>query len=304
MEDAAMETQGWIFNRAEDLRDWLAAQRASGATIGFVPTMGALHAGHGSLVARSVGAGHRTVVSIFVNPTQFTDQADFEGYPVTLAEDLKGLRAWGAAAVFVPTVDEVYGGETAMESVNWGPAFGGYEAADRPGHFDGVVAVLDRLFRVVAPDAVFMGEKDLQQLAVVRVLASRRFPGLQVVGCPVVREPDGLAMSSRNRRLGAEAREQARALYRVLRRMGEEVVSGEAPTTALERGRRALGEAPGVRVFYLDLVQGEDFAPWSPAASGPTFAIVAAEVGGVRLLDNILLTAPSGGQGGAGEVTK
>ena len=282
-----------IFHRVADLRQWLAAERARGRTIGFVPTMGALHPGHVSLVARAVQEGHSVVVSIFVNPTQFNDPGDLARYPVTPEEDLGLLAGTGAGAVFVPTVQEVYGetGAGPVPQIDWGGPFRGHEADQRPGHFDGVVAVLDRLFGAVEPDAAYFGEKDLQQLAVVRVLVGRRFPGLKVVGCPIVREPDGLAMSSRNRRLGAEARSQALAIPRELFRLAEEVGRGEAPTTALAQARQRLAAAPGVRVFYFDAIDPED---WSDAAthfrgasSGPPiFAIVAAEVGGVRLLDN------------------
>ncbi len=293
MEAALSPPPPTVFDQVASLRIWVAAQRSQGHSIGLVPTMGALHPGHASLVERAVQEGHRVVVSIFVNPTQFNDSGDLARYPVTPEEDLGLLAATGAGAVFMPTVQEVYGeaGAGPVPHIDWGGPFRGHEADQRPGHFDGVVAVLERLFRAVEPDAAYFGEKDLQQLAVVRVLVGRRFPGLKVVGCPIVREPDGLAMSSRNRRLGAEARGQALAIPRELFRLAEEVGRGEAPTTALARARQRLASAPGVHVFYFDVVDPEDWsvpALDSFAATPPTpaFAIVAAEVGGVRLLDN------------------
>lgn len=282
-----------IFDRVSTLRHWLAAERAQGRTIGFVPTMGALHPGHVSLVEQAAREGHRVVVSIFVNPTQFNDLGDLARYPVTPEEDLGLLAGTGAGAVFMPSVQEVYGeaGPGPVPHIDWGGPFRGHEADQRPGHFDGVVAVLERLFWAVEPDAAYFGEKDLQQLAVVRVLVGRRFPGLRVVGCPIVREPDGLAMSSRNRRLGAEARGQALAIPRELFRLAEEVGQGEAPTAALARARQRLQSAPGVQVFYFDAIHPEDWSDASEASdesagAPPLFAIVAAEVGGVRLLDN------------------
>lgn len=265
---------------------WVREAKSLGLRVGFVPTMGALHAGHAALIKQAAAACDRVVVSIFVNPTQFNDHTDFENYPLTPEADLRVVEQAGGHAVFMPDVAEIYGGLAAASPVDYGDLTRNWEAADRPGHFDGVVAIVDRLFRAVLPDAAFFGEKDLQQLAVVRQLAQDRHPEVEVVGCALVRDADGLALSSRNVRLTDEARQTALAIPRLLRVLAKKLAEGAAPLTATAAARQALEATLGVEVAYFDLVHRDTFAPWSEEVPGPYYAVVAATVGGVRLLDN------------------
>ena len=276
-----------LFERVSEVREWVRSERSTGRTIGFVPTMGALHAGHASLIEQAAAACDRVVVSVFVNPTQFNDQGDYTGYPLTPESDVALVEASGGDAVFMPAVQEIYAGLPRVEAVDYGLITSGWEAADRPGHFDGVVAIVDRLFEAVGPNRTYFGEKDLQQLAVVRMLARQRHPNVEVVGCPLVRDADGLALSSRNVRLSQGERAQARALPQVLHRLREALQAGEVPDEALGRARVALAGAEGVELAYLDLVHRDTFMPWKQGASGPFFAVAAVRVGGVRLLDNL-----------------
>ena len=191
----------------EELKRTIHASKAKGKRVGFVPTMGALHPGHASLIEQAAQVCEEVVVSIFVNPTQFNNQEDFETYPLTMDKDLEVAQHAGATVVFAPHVEELYGGDLAVAPVDYGRLTAAYEGQKRPGHFDGVVAVVRKLFSAVEADAAFFGEKDLQQLAVIRRLAEEEFVGLEIVGCPLIRESDGLAMSSRNVRLVGEPRQ-------------------------------------------------------------------------------------------------
>jgi pantoate--beta-alanine ligase len=249
--------------------------------------MRALHAGHASLVHRATETCDLVVVSVFVNPTQFNDASDYNQYPLTPESDLAVVDRAGGAAVFMPTVEEIYDGVPVVDSVDMGRLTQLWEAADRPGHFDGVVAIVDRLFQAVQPDFAFFGEKDLQQLAVVKAMAAERHPAIGVVGCPLVRDDDGLALSSRNVRLSAANRSVALALSASLFRLRDDIADGAAPEEALAKVRRALDATEGVTVAYLDLVQRDTFDAWETGMLPPVFAILAATVGGVRLLDNL-----------------
>ena len=275
-----------VWREVSSLQAWVLEARSLGLRIGFVPTMGALHAGHAALIERAAAACDRVVVSIFVNPTQFNEHADFDNYPATPEADLRVVEGAGGHAVFMPDVMEMYGDHAVAEAVDYGRLTRNWEAADRPGHFDGVVAIVDKLFQAVLPDVAFFGEKDLQQLAVVRRLAQERHPQVEVVGCALVRDADGLALSSRNVRLTDEARQTALAIPRSLRDLASHLAEGAAPLTATATARQTLEAMPGVEVAYFDLVHRDTFAPWSAEVPGPYFAVVAATVGGVRLLDN------------------
>lgn len=276
-----------ILKTIKDVSEWVEEAHSQGLTVGFVPTMGALHSGHASLISAAGEDCDRVLVSVFVNPTQFNDAADFSGYPSTPDADLALVMEHGGAAVFMPDVQEMYGQTTQVNRVDYGRLTAGWEAADRPGHFDGVVAIVDRLFHAVRPDAAFFGEKDLQQLAVVKTLARRSHPNLRIVGCPLIRDVDGLALSSRNVRLSIEARDAALILPQTLFFIREAIAAGGDPLLVLDESRRNLDENPMIELAYLDLVHGEDFSAWTPGKSGPFYAIVTAKVGGVRLLDNL-----------------
>jgi pantoate--beta-alanine ligase len=283
-----------ILRSLDDLRAWQDAVGWTQHNTGFVPTMGALHDGHSSLIALAAARADRTVVSVLVNPTQFNDPSDFEQYPRTLTRDAEIAGRAGADAVFAPTAEDLYGGPPAAPAVSWGPLTDALEGAFRPGHFDGVVAVVDRLFQAVRPGFAVFGEKDLQQVAVVRRLAQERHADVEIVVGPLVRDGQGLALSSRNARLSPEAQTHALALHRSLQALQavarEGVATGQGPDwkRALDDARASLASQPGVRLEYLDLVDAHTFAEWrgEPGTSPRAHAVVAAHVGGVRLIDN------------------
>jgi pantoate--beta-alanine ligase len=264
------------------------------AGCGFVPTMGALHAGHGSLVTRARQDGRPVVVSIFVNPTQFGPSEDYARYPRTLDSDCALLEPLGAAAVFVPSVEAIYprGLEAArveataiaLPRVATEPRL---EDACRPTHFGGVALVVGRLFDLVRPSAAYFGEKDYQQLRLIEdmVEADRvRFGGLRVVPCPTIRESDGLAMSSRNRYLSANEREGAIALSRAI-----QVAHAAQRVETAERLMRETLESFGLEVEYAVVRDARSLLP-VPGFERPTRALIAARLGSTRLIDNAPMT--------------
>jgi pantoate--beta-alanine ligase len=278
-----------LLHSLEALRDWQLKSGWSGLKGGFVPTMGALHQGHASLIQRAGQACDLVLVSVLVNPTQFNEAADFEAYPRTLDEDAAKAGAAGAAAVFAPSAEELYGGIPSAPHVNWGPLTHAYEGAHRPGHFDGVVAVVDLLFAAVRPKVAVFGEKDLQQVAVVKRLAAERHPGLEIQVGELVRDAAGLALSSRNARLDETGKNNALALYRALSSLRDALGSGLPFDEALASERRKLAESPGISLEYLDVVNADTFEPATSADRGPLHGVVAAHVQGVRLIDNLAL---------------
>ena len=264
-------------------------ERAAGTTIGFVPTMGALHEGHGALVRRAAQECGAVLVSVFVNPLQFDEAADFDRYPRVADEDCRLLEAWGAAAAYLPSRRDVYP-EDQPQPIEPGPGGRLYEGEHRPGHFAGMLAVVQRLFEQIRPDRAYFGEKDAQQLFLVRELA-RRFPSpLEVVGCETVREPDGLAMSSRNRHLRPEHRSQAVALHRALLAAREAFAGGERRPESLEAALTPVYADAGVVPEYAAVVDDATFLP-PEQARGRWRAVTAARVGSTRLIDNLLLGA-------------
>lgn len=278
------------YTRIDELKSKIRASKSEGKRVGFVPTMGALHPGHASLIEQAAQAYEEVVVSIFVNPTQFNNREDFETYPLTMDRDLEVAQQAGATVVFAPRVKELYGGDLAVAPVDYGRLTSAYEGQKRPGHFDGVVAVVRKLFLAVEADAAFFGEKDLQQLAVIRRLAEEEFVALEIVGCPLVRESDGLAMSSRNVRLVGESRQTALVLHGWLNRIKNEACKQGDIQTALRSIEAESAEMEGVELEYIDVVNGSSFEPLHDGPVGPeVFAIVAAELGGVRLIDNCAL---------------
>jgi pantoate--beta-alanine ligase len=273
------------------LRDATARARATGHRIGFVPTMGALHEGHLSLIDRAVSQCECVVISIFVNPLQFAPNEDLSRYPRTEAADLDLAAARGATIAFVPSVDVMYGVERAIAVVPERSAER-WEGAIRPGHFSGVLTVVAKLFNLVQPDVAVFGQKDLQQVTLVRALIrDLDFPIDLDVG-PIVREPDGVAMSSRNRFLQASARTDARLLSRALAEVASRFATGVTDTAALcQAGDAWLRTGTDVAVDYLSVVNPESLRPVEQAADGD-FVIVAARVGTTRLLDNHRLGDP------------
>ena len=247
-------------------------------TKALVPTMGALHAGHLALIDRARELADDVVVSIFVNPTQFGAGEDFDRYPRTLDAD-RALIA-GRAEVFAPTVDEVYPPEHPPVAIHAGPRGEVWEGASRPGHFDGVLTVVNRLFELTQPDVAVFGEKDWQQLALIRSMAAERHPNITIIGVPTVRDDDGLALSSRNRYLSSEERKTAALIPTSL----NDVVAEAGSPKSLARARQLL-EQSGINVDYLAVVDPVTLEPAQP--NSPVRVIVAARVGSTRLIDNM-----------------
>ena len=274
--------------RAE-LADVLATR--PGERVGFVPTMGALHDGHASLMAaarQEVDDGP-LVVSVFVNPMQFAPGEDLDRYPRTLDDDLDVCAREGVDVVFAPSVDEVYPGGEPMVSIDPGPLAETLEGRTRPGHFRGVLTVVAKLFGLVRPDVAVFGQKDYQQLVLIRRMAADLCQGVEVVGAPTLREPDGLAMSSRNRFLDPEQRLQAVALHRAVCAAAAEASYGV--DAALDAARGELREALGVDLDYLAITL-PDLSPVTDDVPAGTEgrALIAAKVGPTRLIDNLPLT--------------
>jgi pantoate--beta-alanine ligase len=280
-----------VANTREDLAKLLSDARAGGQRVALVPTMGALHEGHASLMRAAhehVGPQGRVVVSIFVNPLQFGAGEDLDRYPRTFEADLEVCDREGVEIVFAPSVEEVYPGGDPQITVAPGPVAEILEGRTRPGHFRGVLTVVAKLFGLVRPDVAVFGEKDYQQLALVRRMAADLCLGVDVVGAPTQREPDGLALSSRNRYLDAEQRLDAVALSGALRAARAEASYGA--DVALDAARGELRAAPGVDLDYL-VITLPDLSPL-PAEVAPGTAariLIAARVGSTRLIDNMEL---------------
>jgi pantoate--beta-alanine ligase len=278
------------WSRGERSRgEWSRGEQADGrTTIGLVPTMGALHAGHASLIRAAADSCRRVAVSIFVNPTQFGPKEDFARYPRTFDADCALAEAEGAELIFAPSVEELYPGGAAT-FVEVEGLSGRLDGASRPGHFRGVATVVSKLFIAAEPDRAFFGQKDAAQVAVVRRMTADLRLGTEIVVCPIVREPDGLALSSRNIYLSTEERRQALVLNRAIGKARALAAEGEQRADVLIRAARAefAGE-PAVRVDYIELVEWATLLPVEMAAPGSLFA-VAALVGPTRLIDNTIL---------------
>ena len=250
--------------------------------------MGALHNGHASLIKKAAQECDYVVISILVNPTQFGDASDFNKYPNTLDEDAVIAREAGADLVFAPTAEDVYGGEPKAAQKNWGDLTNSYEGSRRPGHFNGVIAVVDRLLKIVDADKAYFGEKDLQQVAVVRRVAQERRHKAKIVSCELVRDDNGLALSSRNVRLSKKGAIDALLLSQALFQVSTKIKDGLSREESIAESRKSLSESSRVKLEYIDGVNENTFSPDDSPASW-THIIVAAEVEGVRLIDNIRL---------------
>ncbi|MBP6215032.1 MAG: pantoate--beta-alanine ligase [Chitinophagaceae bacterium] len=280
-----------IFKKTRDLHKWLEAQRLAGISIGFVPTMGALHTGHLSLIESSIKANPVTVCSIFVNPTQFNDPKDFEKYPITIEKDIELLANAGCDILFLPSVKEIYPDELSPSlKYDLGYLERILEGKFRPGHFQGVCMVVHRLLEIVMPDNFYLGQKDYQQCMVIKKLIA--LIGLSnailVNICPTLREPDGLAMSSRNVRLNEDERIKATAIFRNLSFIKENLTTGDLKGLK-ETAFRNLSEA-GFNVDYIEIADANDLSiidDWD--GQKKLVALAAAFMKEVRLIDNILL---------------
>jgi pantoate--beta-alanine ligase len=272
-----------VLRTVADVRAW----RASASRVGFVPTMGALHAGHLSLVERAVRETDAAISSIFVNPTQFGPNEDYAAYPRREAEDVALLEEHGCAVAFVPPVAEIYPPGDATR-VTPGPIASPLEGAARPGHFVGVATVVAKLLAIVRPDIAFFGQKDFQQLRVLQTIARDLRVGAEIVGCPTVREPDGLAMSSRNAYLTPEQRRDAVALSRGLFAARESWERGERDPNVLRKRVRELASANSVALEYVSVAEPLTLAELDAPSESAVISL-AARVGRARLIDNVLL---------------
>jgi len=268
------------------LRKAVARWRAQGERIGLVPTMGALHRGHLTLVHLAQRRANRVIVSIFVNPAQFAPHEDFKTYPRTFAADVRALAGLGADLVWAPNAESMYPGGFATQVVPEGPAKVGLEDASRPHFFAGVATVVAKLLIQCAPDVAVFGEKDFQQLKVVTQLARDLDLPTRIVPAPTVREADGLALSSRNRYLSPAEREAAPALHRVLANCAREIAAGASIHSVLRKGGQAV-ESAGFILDYLEARHAETLAPITSIAEGPIRLLVAAKIGKTRLIDNV-----------------
>jgi pantoate--beta-alanine ligase len=259
--------------------------------LGFVPTMGALHQGHLDLVAKSIESMDFTVVSIFVNPTQFNSSEDFQKYPQTLEADLALLESAGVDFVFVPTVATLYPQPSHLR-FDFGSLEQVLEGEFRPGHFNGVGLVVSKLFHLIQPTRTFFGQKDLQQVAVIKRLVKDLSFGLSIEVVPTRREKDGLAMSSRNMRLNPEERQQALLLYQQLSQAKERLLAGAAWSSVLADTKSAFSTAPNCQLEYFALLHPETFEIFDTfRMDGPQSICIAAFVGQVRLIDNLPIIA-------------
>lgn len=275
-----------VIHTIKDLQAELSVLKAQGKKVGLVPTMGALHAGHASLVKRSVNENEVTVVSVFVNPTQFNDKNDLVKYPRTLDADCKLLEACGATYAFAPSVEEMYP-EPDTRQFSYAPLDTVMEGAFRPGHFNGVCQIVSKLFEAVKPHRAYFGEKDFQQLAIIREMVRQMQFDLEIVGCPIVREEDGLALSSRNARLSAEERENALKISQTLFK-SRIFAATHTVSETLKFVEDAIAAVPGLRLEYFEIVDGNTLQKvdnWNQTSY--VVGCITVFCGDVRLIDNI-----------------
>ena len=275
-----------VIDTIAQLRSYLAASRSKGKSIGLVPTMGALHEGHASLVERSIKENEVTIVSVFVNPTQFNDKGDLERYPRTLEADCQLLEKLGADCVFAPTVEEVYP-EPDTRQFDFTPLDKVMEGIYRPGHFNGVAQIVSKLFIYVEPDRAYFGEKDFQQLAIIREMVRQMNFDLEIVGCPIVREQDGLALSSRNALLTLEQRHTALAISKSLF-TSVDYAKSHSLTETKQMVENSIAATDGLELEYYEVVDGNTLQPvssWDDADY--IVGCITVYCGKVRLIDNI-----------------
>lgn len=277
-----------VFENIEPLQKYLNSGRKSGKTIGFVPTMGALHKGHLSLIRESRKGNDITVCSIFVNPTQFNNPDDLRNYPRHFEKDLELLKKENCEVVFYPSVEEMYP-EPPVEKFDFGPLENVMEGAFRPGHFNGVATVVKRLFEIVKPNRAYFGLKDYQQLVIIHKMTRDLNLPVEIVPCEIVREKNGLAMSSRNQLLSEAEKKQATLLYKTLKHV--KVRAGFATIAEIqEYVDRQFRKARNVKLEYFEIVDMYTLKPLKAwAESNHSIACIAAYVGKVRLIDNIIL---------------
>jgi pantoate--beta-alanine ligase len=276
------------FTTIHTTQQHLTTVRQSGQTIGFVPTMGALHEGHLDLIRRARQECDVVVASVFVNPTQFNNPADLARYPRTIEQDSELLERVGTDVLFFPTAEEIYP-QPALLRLNFGELETIMEGAFRPGHFNGVGIVVAKLFHIVQPQRAYFGQKDLQQVAVIRrLIGDLSFP-VELVRCNTVRETDGLAMSSRNRNLSDSERQEATTLYKALTLAHDLLIEGQSPNQAKAAVTGFFAQHPKFRLEYVEVANADTLQPIAEVqAPGQTAICLAAQLGTVRLIDNLV----------------
>ncbi len=275
-----------VISTIRELQVELFEWRTQGKTVGLVPTMGALHNGHASLVKQCVSENDVAVVSVFVNPTQFNDKNDLANYPRTLDADCRLLKQMGTTYVFAPTVDEMYPTEDTRQ-FSYAPFDTVMEGIYRPGHFNGVCQIVSKLFEAVHPNRAYFGEKDFQQLAIIREMVRQMHYPVEIIGCPIVREADGLALSSRNMRLSATQRQQALQISKTLFR-SMDYVSTHTLDETKQFVEKAIAEADGLELEYFEIVDGNNLQrieTWEDADY--IVGCITVYCGEIRLIDNI-----------------
>jgi pantoate--beta-alanine ligase len=277
-----------VFREIKSLRSHLDEFANTGKSIGFVPTMGALHEAHLSLVRHSMHDNDKTVVSIFVNPKQFNNPEDLEHYPRTVDKDIELLEQQGCDIAFLPSVEEIYPDEV-HRNFDFGHLDKVMEGRYRPGHFNGVAMVVERLFNIVKPQKAYFGLKDYQQLCIIEYMVKMLDLPIEIIPCPIIRESDGLAMSSRNTRLSPEQRKLAPLIYKTLLKVRDQHEQ-KSFSEIIEMVRKRLNETPGMELEYFEIVDSRTLLPVTSAGEcAHCIACIAVYLGNVRLIDNILL---------------
>ena len=279
-----------IFDNKESLTNFLRPLQSQNKTTGFVPTMGALHNGHLSLIKNSLDKNHITVVSIFVNPTQFNNVEDLEKYPRTLEADVKKIKQISAQVlVYAPTVSDIYQENTSSSSFSFDGLENQMEGKHRPGHFDGVGTIVKKLFEIVNPTNAYFGEKDFQQLQIVKKLVEKEKMNVEIIGCPIFREANGLAMSSRNERLSKSARNQSSFIYKTLQAVQADFEK-KSLTELNEFVKNAFSEHPEFSLEYFEIAEESTLLPALEKDKTKKYrAFIAIFIENIRLIDNISL---------------
>jgi len=279
-----------IFNKNIELREFLASMKSKNSTVGFVPTMGALHEGHLALMSQSIQENDFTVVSIFVNPTQFNNPEDLAKYPRTLEADVEKMSALNNNIfVFAPTVDDIYEGKTTSQSFDYDGLEHQMEGQFRPGHFDGVGTIVKRLFEIVTPTRAYFGEKDFQQLQIVKKLVAKNHIPVEIIGCPIHREKSGLAMSSRNERLSSDERKEAAIIYTILKEAKEIFQTQEADLVE-DWVKKEFKKHPLFELEYFVIADESTLLPITFKEKSKNYrAFIAVFVNNIRLIDTITL---------------
>jgi pantoate--beta-alanine ligase len=279
-----------IFNKQVDLKGYLKSISSSNSLIGFVPTMGALHEGHLSLLKESVRNNDITVVSIFVNPTQFNNQEDLEKYPRTLENDIAKIKTVSdKIIVYAPSVDDIYEGKTVSQHFDFDGLENQMEGQFRPGHYDGVGTVVKRLFEIVNPTHAYFGEKDFQQLQIVKKMVEKYHLKVEVIGCPIYRESSGLAMSSRNERLSLNEKKEAAIIYKILK-TSQEKFHNKSAAAVSQWVAKKFESLPNIKLEYFQIADETQLLPCLRKNKKKKYrAFIAVFVNKIRLIDTISL---------------